>query len=667
MAQDPESSDTQRALHQIAGGRYELCAEIGQGGMATVYRARDGQLKRQVAIKVLHRHLIRKDEHRQRFRREAEAVARLRHPGIVEVYDLIEIPGEFLAIVMELVEGPSYDVLIDRHGPLLPELASMLVLPVLEALGHAHEQGVIHRDLKPSNILFDEEAGSPRLTDFGIAHVIDDHTLTTTGSVMGSPAFMAPEMVDGGAVTTRTDIFSMGSILFLMTTGEGPFSGRNASELLRNIVEGKQKRADRIHRQVGKSFSQLLDGVLSRAPDERPQSARALGQELQKFLEDFHSAPGPTLKRWFNNPDEVAAEITEEIIKGLKIQARKAIDDNERHRAMAHLERLMSMAPSDPEASQLLDELQNWSPWWRRRPVVLLFVIAALSTVGFFQFRSSTDGAEPMRLAAVESTADLESPEFAAAIESTRHAVQYSLSLATASTEAALLAGQIAADVAALAGSEAPSSPPEPPLEVEVSLSETPSFGEPAISEPVADEEASDIAPIAPYDESPVQDSVAVPEPRRIRFRVIPAAATISIDGEDYDAMEAARGIELPYGQHSLVARGNCCETHRQILVVDDELDEDQRVVLHWKDGYIRVSTDREALIWIDDEPSPRSISVDEEALFPIAFGPADQVGNEREISVRVADRDDLQRSRRQVVRVRPATEIPVAITLDDQ
>ncbi|MEO1172436.1 MAG: serine/threonine-protein kinase, partial [Myxococcota bacterium] len=169
-------------------GRYEIKSEVGHGGMSVVYRAHDEKLRRDVAVKVMHTFLAEQAEAKERFHREAIAVARLRHRNIIEVFDYAGVEASHSYIVQELVEGGSLADFLHRTPLPEPELALVLARPIADALCHAHENGVIHRDLKPENILVGAN-GALKLTDFGIARMLDNQTLTVTGTLLGSPAY----------------------------------------------------------------------------------------------------------------------------------------------------------------------------------------------------------------------------------------------------------------------------------------------------------------------------------------------------------------------------------------------------------------------------------------------------------------------------------------------
>jgi membrane protein YdbS with pleckstrin-like domain/predicted Ser/Thr protein kinase len=213
------------AFDFVLGGRYRLLAPLGEGGMARVYRARDLRLNREVAVKILHDDLTRDPGFLSRFEREAQVVAGLAHPNIVPVYD---VGGEDGApyIIMEYIRGRTLKETLEAGGPLSVARAVAIMLPILDALGYAHRQGLIHRDVKPHNILLTTD-GTPRLADFGIAHLVDGST-TRTAAILGSAQYLSPEQSRGEEATERSDIYACGIVLYETLAGRPPFDGGNA-------------------------------------------------------------------------------------------------------------------------------------------------------------------------------------------------------------------------------------------------------------------------------------------------------------------------------------------------------------------------------------------------------------------------------------------------------
>ena len=201
-------------------GEYELLAEIARGGMGVVYRARQAKLNRLVALKMIRSGELADDEQVTRFYAEAEAAAKLDHPGIVPVYEVGEANGQHY-FSMALVVGINLNEQVRKEGPLPPKEAARLLKQVVEAVEYAHSKGIIHRDIKPQNILLDE-AGQPRLTDFGLAkQVMDRSDLTATGQVMGTPSYMPPEQAAGklDEIGPASDVYSLGATLYFLLTG----------------------------------------------------------------------------------------------------------------------------------------------------------------------------------------------------------------------------------------------------------------------------------------------------------------------------------------------------------------------------------------------------------------------------------------------------------------
>src|SRR5687767_3458594 len=208
---------------QVWSGRYELVRRLARGGMAEVHLARDLLLDRPVALKVLYPELSRDPTFVERFRREARAAANLNHPNIVSVYDWGEEDGTYF-IVMEYVEGVTLRDLLVRNGPLEPGRAAAIVGDIAAGLGFAHEKGVVHRDVKPGNVLI-TSSGTVKVTDFGIARAGVSESLTQTGAVMGTAVYFSPEQAQGLPTDGRSDLYSLGVVLYESVTGYPPFGG----------------------------------------------------------------------------------------------------------------------------------------------------------------------------------------------------------------------------------------------------------------------------------------------------------------------------------------------------------------------------------------------------------------------------------------------------------
>jgi serine/threonine-protein kinase len=264
----PAPADTSPQSHVGARGRYTLGPELGKGAMGVVYRAWDNVLDRPVALKQLSIQLVGDDEYASRFRREAKALARLTHPNVVQVYDLIEGDGR-LWMVLEFVEGGDLATHLRSCGRLDGTEAVTIAVAAARGLAYAHTQGIVHRDLKPANILMTHDL-CPKISDFGIAKLTQSSQVTKIGSVLGSPPYMSPEQCSGGSVDTRTDIYALGITLYELLTGRVPFDGDTASVLARHITEAPPRPTE-IVPEIPKNLEEAILAMLAKNTDQRPQ------------------------------------------------------------------------------------------------------------------------------------------------------------------------------------------------------------------------------------------------------------------------------------------------------------------------------------------------------------------------------------------------------------
>jgi tRNA A-37 threonylcarbamoyl transferase component Bud32 len=266
----------------LLSGRYRLDAQIGAGGMSTVYRAFDTVLERQVAIKLMHREIASDSDQLERFRREARAVAQLNHPHIVTVIDAGE-DDNTPYIVFEYVEGETLKDRIRRHGRLPIQEAMAYAIEIARALGVAHDRGIVHRDVKPQNVLLDEE-GSAKVTDFGIARTLDQQGLTADGRVLGTTDYVSPEQALGHAVTGQSDLYSLGIVLFEMLTGDVPFKGDNQVAVAMKHVREQLPDVQLRRPEVSSALAAVLDRATAKETEHRYPDDRALIADLEEVL-----------------------------------------------------------------------------------------------------------------------------------------------------------------------------------------------------------------------------------------------------------------------------------------------------------------------------------------------------------------------------------------------
>jgi predicted Ser/Thr protein kinase len=269
-------------------GRYEVVRELGRGMMGVVYEARDPVLGRTLALKtiqlafaVLPQEL---ESYQKRFLAEAAAAARLQHPGIVVVYDIGKDPGTGgLYIALEFLRGQTLDKLVREGQPLDWRKALRIARSVAEALDHAHSHSIIHRDIKPANIMV-LESGEPKIMDFGIAK-LPASQLTATGQVFGSPAYMSPERAREEAVDARSDVFSLGAVLYEMLTGCRAFPGQGVAQILAKVAHEQPTPPSQIVPDLPEGIDQVVALTLAKKPSDRYASGRALAEDLQDLLE----------------------------------------------------------------------------------------------------------------------------------------------------------------------------------------------------------------------------------------------------------------------------------------------------------------------------------------------------------------------------------------------
>jgi serine/threonine-protein kinase len=490
--------------------KYGIVDEIGHGGMATVYRARDTRLHRLVALKVMHPHLQGAKEARQRFAREALTVARLHHPSILEIYDYSGEESDISFIATELLTGPTLKVFSDAHRDIPPEIAACIAIQVARALGAAHSEGVVHRDVKPENVMLHENR-CVKLTDFGIAQLVDVQGMTTTGQVLGSPAHMAPEQIEGRECDARADLFSLGTVLYMLATSELPFTGSNPHQVLKRIMEGNFVDPLQVRPAIGNRLAVIIRRLLAVEPAQRYQSAEQLERDLSEFVAEMGiEVPDEALSRYLADPEGWSAEFRQKSIERLTELGERAQKRGSVPSALDYYNRVLAL---DDGNERVLYAVQHLG---RRSKLRRMAVIGGASMLAACALAAATYLALPRP-----------TPEIANAAAGAKRPTPLQPVLQ-------------------------PKPPPLPELR-------------PELPEPVA--RATDqTEPARPRAPRSAPAASAAPEPtggpRRVTFNPIPANVSIGVNGADPRAFGPSfREIELEPGVHrfKFVGAHDCC------------------------------------------------------------------------------------------------------------
>ncbi|MGA8051219.1 MAG: serine/threonine-protein kinase [Burkholderiales bacterium] len=392
-------------------GRYKIVSELGRGAMGVVYKANDPLLERAVAIKTVNMALERDgiERYEARFYQEARAAGGLSHPNIVTIYDIGK-SGEIAYMAMEFIEGVELRSLIGEGRPLPVPQAVSIAVQVAEGLAYAHQRGIVHRDIKPPNIMIMSN-GVVKITDFGIARMRASESLTQTGMMLGSPKYMSPEQVLGKRADVRSDIFSLGIILYEMLAGTGPFGGENVTALMYQIVNLAPPAPSVLNFDVPELLDYIVAKMLAKSLEERYQTAVDLARDLhecERLLAAREGVPPPPqrpsaalstgpqasivsddarssiLERTFDRTryeDTDSVPTTETLTRGMS----RSFDSAE---ATQHLAALTGLQPSEESGEQTLTATQILRSvpkperrGWRRRDWLVVGIAGLLGAL----------------------------------------------------------------------------------------------------------------------------------------------------------------------------------------------------------------------------------------------------------------------------------------------
>lgn len=403
-------------------GKYAILSVVGKGGSATVYRAEDDVLKRSVAVKFLHPEMVKNQEFVRRFRNEAKVIAVLNHPNIVQVYDYSEEAGGQIYIVTEFVEGLSLAEFLKNLKVIFEEFALMICEQVLKGLEHAHGKGLIHRDIKPGNVLISAD-GQIKIGDFGLAKFFTakDQDLTRSGLFVGTPSFASPEQIEGDEIDQRSDIFSLGTLLFALVTGRHPFKKKDdkTMKVWARIINAKHPEAIAVNPSVSAECNAIIERALNKEPSGRFQTAAEMRAAIEQVL---------SRRKIFQYQDEVANYIKDperylERYKHLIAQrcyevATELYGRGERAEALRALSRSLALDGDHFEATELSKRILSQKK--RRLNLKIGLVVAGAIAIVFgnvvlWRSVGRKPGARYVSSAATEAEKRLPQPEQPAA------------------------------------------------------------------------------------------------------------------------------------------------------------------------------------------------------------------------------------------------------------
>lgn len=524
--------------------RYRIVEQIGSGGMSVVYKGLDTSLDREVAVKVLHPHLAERIESRRRFSREAKAVARLHHPNILEIYDFSGDDADDAFIVTEYIRGKTLRTFAEEQRFDPPEIAALAVHELAGALEHAHATGVIHRDLKPENVMIRDD-GVIKLMDFGIAKVLDrDERMTMTGALVGSPAHMAPEIIEGQESGREADIFSLGTILYWLCCGRLPFLGNNTTQTLKLILDGTYPDPRLLNPAVSDALAGIIARCLHRDPSERFAHAGELRDALGEMLQACGiDRPAEELTAFFADPPDYRERLRKRLAMLLLERAEEFCRQKRDARALDCLNRVLALDP-DLERAQELIERMNRRKKRVRRLARLGWAAGLLLLIGGAGAGASillADDEQEMPTPTADEVTAL-AAEFAGFDDFDD--LESSQPLAEEPTEPAV---------------------EEPPIEPDPAVAAEPAVPASAKVEP--------IRPVSQRKETrePVKVAAVAPTPRfgPVSIKVHPYAP-ISIDGEVVNPDKPYFEGKLPVGRHLVKIANACCtEWQREIEVTE--------------------------------------------------------------------------------------------------
>jgi len=360
---------------KILINKYRIIKELGRGGMAIVYLAEDKQLKREVAVKMLHPHM-NQGEHIVRFEREAIVLATLSHPNIVNIFEFFEFEGNFF-IVYEFVDGETLGKFLENNIIKYPIISLMISYEIIEAIEYIHKNEIIHRDIKPENIMISKD-GSVKVMDFGIAKVLSNVTVTDAGALLGSPAYMSPEQVMGEEITYKSDIFSIGVLIYKLITNRSPFASTSTASTLKNVLNSSYSNIS--HPLVDKGMMRIIEYCLYKEPKKRIKDLESLKSIIKIKIEtEGKKAPyKKELALFFNNPENYQKKLKKELLEHYKKYSYKLYKEKNILKSLNYCSKALELGPKDPQLKILSNKLKIFNNGKRLKIIISFFVVLTI-------------------------------------------------------------------------------------------------------------------------------------------------------------------------------------------------------------------------------------------------------------------------------------------------
>lgn len=611
------------------GRRYQISREVGRGGMSVVYEAADPRIGRRVAIKLLHPHLATREDARRRFLQEATAIALLENRHILKVYDYDSPDGAASYIVSEYIDGLTFRQWVEEHGIKHWEVVALLCIPLFDALDHAHQHKIIHRDVKPENMMIRSHDGSPVLMDFGIAHMIDSETLTATGAVIGSPAHMAPEIVNGEALTPNADLFSMGTVLYWMTCGCLPFVAPNPAALFKRILETRFDPISERRPDVSPSFAALVEWCMKRDPVDRPKNAAFVADHLRDLLKYAGLTDLQTLLReLIQDPHGFQSQLPSRMTPHYCASATEALEAGNATLALELAERAGDLTPESSTAQKLIEKARKTLKRKRSQSLSLYFASAVSVISLLLSFGPDLFG----RTGEVNALGELGTVEQAS---QRNQAVKTTLPLIKSEEkEVSAGAGAIGSATLIDSPSEVSSFDKNPedvvlPTTSQINVSRTSGRGTPAprkmgISEPKPKPFSKQfISPKRKFRSQTLKDQTPK-QLQRIRVSSRNKGVRVLLDGKFVGhiyELDTSGGLSISIGEkHTLVFKSPFCEERRQALYYDTQQPTPPQIVFECilKPALFVIKSDEDAEVFLAGERPRRLGKTNQLITYPL-------------------------------------------------